>query len=186
MGRFKRFITFAAINSLLFACSQEATSINNKHFQIQGAFGLELGQQASDLPIGYIIGNNEFSFTPTTTLPYFSTYTFSITPKTHAIYGLKFNSRLNLAKQQCLKQQQQLIEQTLAQYDTQGSAFNITIKGYKWTFREKNQREISIGCERSLNAKNLQLVMIYQDTALSLLAYKEWTKRPSDITKPPP
>lgn len=184
MNIVKNIISIATLTILLSSCSQQNTPTQkNNAFKIKGALGLIIGQQAAGFPEGYIIENKAFPFTPDKPAPYFVSHTFSMTPNSHVIYGFKSKGSISQAKQLCLQQRDTLIKETTDTYDTDNSTFKISTVENKWTLRENNRREISIDCERSLNASNLQLVMTYQDTELSLLAYKEWAKRQSDITK---
>jgi len=182
MNILKNLLATASLTLLLSACGEQtATSDPNKVFKIQGAFGVNIGEQGRGLPEGYIIDNKAFDFTPQPTHPHFVIYTYSITPNTHTIYGIKTKGAREVAKESCMLQRQELIKETLASLgDT--SALKVTEEGNKWKIREDNQREVTIECERSLTPEKLQLVMTYQDTSLSLLAYKEWNKRQKDIT----
>ncbi|HIF17798.1 MAG TPA: hypothetical protein EYG50_08290 [Cycloclasticus sp.] len=173
-----------ALLTLLLGCS-EANDDNDidltEEFAISEIFGIKIGTVDEDLPPGYAIENKEITFTANKTDKRFVKYEYSTTPKSHIIYGIKTKSPLELAKKDCLAQQDALIKQTLnALGDT--SEFRITQENNKWKIRESNQREITIECERSTSPEQLQLVMTYQDTALSLLAFREWRKRQKEIT----
>ncbi|MEO1888978.1 MAG: hypothetical protein ABGX33_03560 [Cycloclasticus sp.] len=170
--------------TLLLGCS-EANDDNDidltEIFSISGIFGIKIGTVDEDLPPGYAIENKEIAFTADNADKRFVTYEYSTTPKSHIIYGIKTKGPRALANKDCLAQQDALIKQTLnALGDT--SEFRITQEKNKWKIRESNQRQISIDCEASISADQLQLVMIYQDTALSLLAFREWRKRQKEIT----
>ena len=178
----KNLLAIVSLSLLLSACGdQNAISDPNKVFKIQGVFGVNIGEQGRGLPEGYIIDNKAFDFTPQSTHPHFISYTYSVTPNTHTIYGIKTKGAREVAKENCMLQRQELIKETLRSLGD-SPALKVTEEGNKWKIREDNQREITIDCERSLTPQKLQLVMVYQDTSLSLLAYKEWNKRQKDIT----
>jgi len=178
----------AALLTLLSACGDDGgvdddtlENLENQTFTINGVFGINLGLVNEDLPEGYIIENKAIAFTPDTADQRFVKYEYSTTPKSHVIYGIKLKSERELSKENCLAQRDQLIEKTLnALGDT--SKLRITEEKNKWKIREANQRQVTIDCQVSISPKELQLVMIYQDTALSLLAFKEWKKRQTEIT----
>jgi hypothetical protein len=170
--------------TLLLGCS-EVNDDNNidltKRFSISGIFGIQIGTVDESLPPGYVIENKEIAFTADNADKRFVKYAYSTTPKTHIIYGIKTEGPRELAKQDCLAQQDTLIKQTLNILgDT--SKFRITKEKNKWKIRESNQRQITIDCAVSFSPEQLQLVMIYQDTALSVLAFREWKKRQKEIT----
>ena len=181
-------ILSATLLSFLLSCADEdkalvdeAMSKLDKEFVIKGVFGISLGVISEGLPEGYIIENKAISFTPDNSDQRFVKYEYSTTPKSHIIYGIKVKSPRELSKDNCLNQRDQLIETTLNMLgDT--SQFRITEEKNSWKIRENNQRQITIDCETSISPKELQLVMIYQDTSLSLLAFKEWKKRQKEIT----
>ncbi|PCI16512.1 MAG: hypothetical protein COB62_07930 [Piscirickettsiaceae bacterium] len=173
-----------ALLTVLTACSEVNDDINidlNKEFSINGIFGISLASIDKKLPEGYIIENKAIAFTPDNTDKRFVQYEYSTTPKSHIIYGIKTKSPRELSKANCLNQRNQLIEKTLNELGD-ASQFRITEEKNKWKIREDNQREITIDCEMSISPEQLQLVMIYQDTSLSLLAFREWRKRQKEIT----
>jgi len=177
----KNKLCVASLMLTLIGCSQE--NGNQQEFQIKGAFGLNIDDEDNGLPEGYIIENKAFDFTPKPAHSYLTSYTFSITPNTHLIYGIKAKSETGLAKESCEEQRKQIIDETISQLNTQSPDLKISEEGNKWKIREHKQREITIDCESSITVGARQLVVTYQDTELSLLAYKEWAKRQSDITK---
>jgi len=181
-------ILSATLLSLILGCADEdkalvdeAMSKLDKEFTINGVFGIRLGVISEGLPEGYIIENKAISFTPDNLDQRFVQYEYSTTPKSHIIYGIKVKSPRELTKVNCLNQRAQLIKTTLSTLgDTSG--LRITEEKNQWKIRESNQRQITIDCETSISPEELQLVMIYQDTSLSLLAFKEWKKRQKEIT----
>lgn len=183
MRAIQNFLTIIFLTLLLSGCGQDsATSAPNKVFKIKGVFGLNLGDQGPGLPEGYLTDNKAFGFAPNTAHKNFNSYTFSVTPNTHTIYGIKVTSSSELATGSCKEQRNEMIQEiTTTLGDT--STLKITEDGNKWKIREDNQREITIDCELSLTAATRQLVMIYSDTALSKLSYVEWSKHQDDITK---
>jgi len=65
MNILKNLLATASLTLLLSACGEQtATSDPNKVFKIQGAFGVNIGEQGRGLPEGYIIDNKAFDFTP--------------------------------------------------------------------------------------------------------------------------
>jgi len=182
--KFYKLSTLILLFALLSACGQDAAQQSSDHpFKIKGIFGLSLNDKGQDLTEGYIIENKAFDFIPATSHPHLIEYTFSVTPNTHLIYGIKAKGNLGLPKETCQQQRQELIQQTLTMLGTDKTQLKVIDEGNKWKIREANQREIIIDCEQSINMGSLQLVVTYQDTSLSLLAYKEWKKRQSDLTK---
>jgi len=173
-----------ALFAILAGCSEVNDEMNidlTQEFSIKGIHGISLGVVDKELPEGYIIENKEIEFTPKEVDERFIQYRYSTTPKSHIVYGIKAKSKRELSKETCLSQRDSLIEQTLSDLgDT--SQFKITEEKNKWKVREANQREITIDCETSISPDERQLVMIYQDTALSLLAFREWRKRQKEIT----
>ncbi|ORU93654.1 MAG: hypothetical protein A6F70_06205 [Cycloclasticus sp. symbiont of Bathymodiolus heckerae] len=178
-----RILLVTSIFTLLLGCAgdEDALSKIKKDFTINGIFGIKLGVINKELPEGYIIENKEISFTPDKADDRFVQYQYSTTPKSHVIYGIKVKSHRELSKENCLSQRDALIKSTL---ETLGDTPSIRIfeEKNKWKIREGNQREITIDCEPAVSSNTLQLVMICQDTALSLLAFKEWKKRQTEIT----
>jgi len=181
-------ITKALLGTMLLAilmgCSEVNDDINvdlNKKFSISGVFGKKLGDVDKELPEGYIIENKAITFTPDIADKRFVHYEYSTTPKSHIIYGIKVKSSRELSKEDCFEQRSQLIEKTL---DILGdtSQFRISEEKNKWKIREANQRQVTIDCELAVSSETLQLVMIYQDTSLSIQAFKEWKKRQKEIT----
>jgi len=170
--------------AILMGCSEVNDDINvdlNQQFIINGVFGITLSSIDDKLPEGYIIENKAISFTPDKTDTRFVKYEYSTTPKSHIIYGIKTKSPRELSKENCFVQRDNLIKQTLnALGDT--AHLKITEEKNKWKIRESNQREVTIDCEISISPEHRQLVMVYQDTALSILAFKEWRKRQKEIT----
>ncbi|PHS73408.1 MAG: hypothetical protein COB22_01570 [Cycloclasticus sp.] len=170
--------------TFLFGCSEVNDDMDidlDEKFAINGVFGIAIGSIDEKLPEGYIIENKEIVFTPNKADERLVQYEYSTTPKSHIIYGIKTKSPRELSKENCLSQRDSLIEKTLNILgDT--SQFRITEEKNKWKIRESNQREITIDCEASVSPEHLQLVMIYQDTTLSLLAFREWRKRQKEIT----
>jgi hypothetical protein len=183
MNALKSLLLISLLATVIYGCSEEtATSNPDKVFKINGVFGLKMGDQGPNLPEGYIDNNKAFDFTPSSAHKNFVSYTYSVTPNTHLIYGIKMESVKELAKSSCKEQRKEMIQETLATLgDT--STLSITEQGNKWKVREGNQREITIDCERALNANSQQLVMIYSDTSLSKLGFVEWSKHQDDITK---
>lgn len=178
--------TFLSITlfTLLIGCSEVNDDMNidlTEKFTISSVFGISLGSIDENLPEGYIIENKEISFVPDKADARFVKYEYSTTPKSHIIYGIKTKSPRELSKENCFAQRDALIKQTL---NTLGdtSSLRITEEKNKWKLRESNQREVTINCETSISPNQLQLVMIYQDTALSVLAFREWRKRQKEIT----
>ena len=168
----------------LMGCSEVSDDINvdlNQKFAINGVFGIDLSSIDETLPAGYIIENKAISFAPDKADTRFVQYEYSTTPKSHIIYGIKTKSPRELLTDSCFKHREDLIKQTL---DLLGdtSQLKITEEKNKWKIRESNQREVTIDCEISISPDHRQLVMIYQDTALSVLAFKEWRKRQKEIT----
>ncbi|ORU89483.1 MAG: hypothetical protein A6F71_00515 [Cycloclasticus sp. symbiont of Poecilosclerida sp. M] len=174
----------ATLLTLLVGCSEVNDDNNidlNQKFAINGIFDIYLGKIDNEIPEGYLIENKNITFTPNNADERFVKYEYSTTPKSHIIYGIRAKSLRELPKESCLERRKYLIEQTLNELgDT--SKFRISEEENKWKVREANQRQITVDCETSITPNELQLVMIYQDTALSLLAFKEWKKRQKEIT----
>jgi len=184
MNIFKNILFITLLTCLLTACGEESAVSNpDKEYKIKGGFGLTIGDEGKNLTTGYLDDNKAFDFIPEKLNPIFETYTYSVTPNTHLIYGIKTKSPLNLSREMCKAQRKALIEETLNHLG-ESATFKISEEGNKWKIRENNQREITIDCERALTADSLQLVMTYNDTALSKLSYTEWSKHQDDITKP--
>jgi len=184
MKSFNNILLIASLTLLLTACGEESAVSNpDKEYKIKGGFGLTMGKESKNLTKGYLEDNKAFDFSPEKPNPIFTTYTYSVTPNTHLIYGIKLKGPLNLSRKDCKTQRKTLIEETLAHLG-ESPTFKISDEGNKWKIRENNQREITIDCERALTADSLQLVMTYNDTALSKLSYTEWSKHQDDITKP--
>ncbi len=184
MNILKGLLLITFLTTALAGCSEDtATSNPDKVFKINGVFGIQLGDQGRGLPDGYINDNKAFDFTPNATYKDFSAYTFSVTPNTHIIYGIKMTSPKELATASCKEQRDEMIKQTLA---TLGDTSNLKVSGngIQWKIREDNQRSIIIDCELTLTPTTRQLVMIYSDSVLSKLSYVEWAKHQDDITKP--
>ena len=164
---------------LLFACGDDNT---NKAFKIDGMFGVKLGNQAQGLPAGYLTDNKAFDFTPNPKHKNFNSYTYSVTPNTHIIYGIKVTSPIELARASCKEKRNEMIKEVIASLgDT--STLRITENGNEWKIREDNNRAILINCEPALTPTTSQLVMTISDTDLSKLSYVEWSKHQDDITK---
>ena len=168
----------------LMGCSEVNDDINvdlNQKFSIKGAFGINISSVDETLPKGYLVENKAITFIPDNVDARFVQYEYSTTPKSHIIYGIKAKSPRELPTDSCFKHRENLIKQTL---DTLGdtSQLKITEVKNKWKIRESNQREITIDCEISISPEHRQLVMIYQDTTLSVLAFREWRKRQKEIT----
>ncbi|PHS73409.1 MAG: hypothetical protein COB22_01575 [Cycloclasticus sp.] len=182
MKIFKGLLFITILTALLVGCSEDsATSNSDKVFKIDGAFGLKLGDQGPGLPNGYLADNKPFYFKPDTVHEYFNSYTFSVTPNTHAIYGVKMLSPKELPKAICKDQRKEIIKEILASLgDT--SNLRITENGNLWKIREENKRSITVDCELALSTTTRQLVMTVSDTALSKLSYVEWAKHQDDIT----
>ena len=179
-----KFVLSVILLTLLIACSEVNDEINvdlNKKFTIHEIFGIHLGTINKELPEGYIIENKEITFIPDKLDNRFAKYTYSTTPKSHIIYGITSKGPRELSKDSCLSQRNQLIQETLNKLGGNAS-FKITEEKNKWKVREANQRQVTIDCEMSTSPDELQLVLIYQDTALSVQAFKEWKKRQKDIT----
>ncbi|ORU91040.1 MAG: hypothetical protein A6F72_00515 [Cycloclasticus sp. symbiont of Poecilosclerida sp. N] len=168
--------------ALLAACGGEDNAARNsgKTFSINGAFGIKLNTVDKNLPEGYVSENMAIVFTPDIEDKRFVKYEYSTTPKSHVIYGITVKSPRELAKASCLEQRDQLIEKTLNTLGT-SPQFKVSKGESKWKIREHNQRQITIECEQSVSPQNLQLVMVYQDTSLSVMAFKEWKKRQDEI-----
>ncbi|HIL93330.1 MAG TPA: hypothetical protein EYG47_00660 [Cycloclasticus sp.] len=182
MNIIKTLISIALL-TLLSACADDDYAASNldKEFSINGVFGINLGTVDEVLPEGYIIENKAITFIPNKADERFVKYEYSTTPKSHVIYGIKTKSLRELSKEDCFGQRDALIEQTLDKLgDT--SQLRVTQEKNKWKIREANQRQITIDCEVSISPDELQLVMVYQDTSLSLMAFKEWKKRQTEIT----
>jgi hypothetical protein len=178
----KTLLSITLLTLLLGCGGEEDTAINySKTFAINGAFGINIGTVDEELPEGYVIENKAIAFTPDTLDERFVKYQYSTTPKSHVIYGITTKSPRELSKENCLEQRNNLIERTLKQLG-KSSQFKITEEKNKWKIREANQRQITIDCEVSISPDELQLVMIHQDTTLSLAAFKEWKKRQTEIT----
>ncbi|HIF17799.1 MAG TPA: hypothetical protein EYG50_08285 [Cycloclasticus sp.] len=184
MNTLKNILAIFSIALLLSACGDDnATSNSDKVFKITGVFGIKLGDKGQGLPSGYINDNKPFDFTPNTAHKNFNSYTISVTPNTHMIYGIKMTSSSDLSKTSCKEQRDEIVKETLATLgDT--SALKVSEDGNQWKIREDNQRSIIIDCELALTPKTRQLVMIVSDTSLSKLSYVEWSKHQDDITKP--
>jgi hypothetical protein len=168
----------------LMGCSEVNDDINvdlNQQFAISGVFGIDISSIDETLPKGYLVENKAITFIPDNVDARFVQYEYSTTPKSHIIYGIKTKSPRELPTDSCFKHRKNLIKQTL---DTLGdtSQLKITEVKNKWKIRESNQREITIDCEISISPEHRQLVMIYQDTTLSVLAFREWRKRQKEIT----
>jgi hypothetical protein len=183
MNILKGLLLITFLTTTLAGCSEDtATSNSDKVFKINSVFGVTLGYKGQGLPNGYIDDNKPFDFTPNATHKSFSSYTYSVTPNTHIIYGIKMTSPKELATASCKEQRNEMIKQTLA---TLGDTSNLKVSenGIQWKIREDNQRSITIDCELALTPASRQLVMIYSDTALSKLSFVEWSKHQDDITK---
>lgn len=183
MNTTKCFLALSLL-AMLIGCSEvndELTVDLNKKFTITGIFGINLGTIDKGLPEGYVIENKAIPFTPDVADTRFSQYEYSTTPKSHIVYGIKLKGPRDLPKESCLTQRDALIKQSI---NTMGdiSQLKVTDDKGKWKVREDNQREVSIECEAAISQDKRQLVMIYQDTALSLQAFKEWKKRQKEIT----
>jgi len=168
----------------LVGCGDDAATTNaTKDFKINGVFGLKLGDKGPNLPDGYLENNKAFDFTPDTVHKDFSSYTFTATPSTHMVYGIKMTSPKELAIASCKEKRKEVIKETLASLgDT--STFSVNENGNQWKITEDNNRSIVIECEHTLVASSHQLVMTYSDAALSKLSFVEWDKHQDDITKP--
>ena len=159
MKNLKNLLTLLVIALALTACSEEKA---NQTFKIQGVFGLKLSEQGKGLPEGYLANNKAFDFTPNTAHKHLTSYTFSVTPNTHQIYGIKVSGAKDVASVDCKQQRNELIEETLASLgDT--AALRINENGNEWKITEGNNRSIIIDCERTLTATTRQLVMTYSD-----------------------
>ncbi|MEO1888979.1 MAG: hypothetical protein ABGX33_03565 [Cycloclasticus sp.] len=180
----KGFLLVTVLSAALVGCSEDtAPSNSDKVFKISAVFGIKLGDKGQGLPSGYIADNKPFDFTPNTAHKNFNSYTISVTPNTHMIYGIKMTSSSDLGKTSCKEQRDEMVKETLATLgDT--STLKVSEDGNQWKIREDNQRSIIIDCELALTPTTRQLVMIYSDTALSKLSYVEWSKHQDDITKP--
>ena len=184
MNTFKNILAIFALTFLLSACGEDsATSSANKIFKIDGVFGLKLGVQGPGLPDGYLTNNKAFDFTPSAAHKNFNSYTFSVTPNSHLIYGIKMTSSKELATASCKEQRNEMIKETLAALG-ESSTLKVSENGNEWKIREDNQRSIIIDCELTLLPTTRQLVMTYSDTALSKASFVEWSKHQDDITKP--
>ncbi|MBL4743702.1 MAG: hypothetical protein JKX87_03555 [Cycloclasticus sp.] len=178
----------ATLLSLLLSCGDkdqalvdDAMSKLDKEFSIKAAFGITIGVVSEGLPEGYVIENKVIPFTPDKADQRFVQYEYSTTPKSHIIYSIEVKSPRELSKENCFEQRNQLIEKTLHALGS-NTQLKVSEEKNKWKIREYNQRQITIDCETSITPDELQLVMIYQDNALSLLAFKEWKKRQTEIT----
>ncbi|PCH84074.1 MAG: hypothetical protein COB89_05360 [Piscirickettsiaceae bacterium] len=179
----KTFLSIILLATLV-GCSEVNDDINidlNEKFTISGIFGITIGSIDKELPEGYIIENKAIVFTPDKADTRFVKYEYSTTPKSHIIYGIKTKSPRELSAEDCFAQRDELIKQTL---NTLGDTSHLKIseEKNKWKIRESNQREVTIDCETSISPEQRQLVMIYQDTKLSILAFREWRKRQKEIT----
>ncbi|ORU93653.1 MAG: hypothetical protein A6F70_06200 [Cycloclasticus sp. symbiont of Bathymodiolus heckerae] len=184
MNLFKSLLLTAFLILALSGCSDESSTSNpNKVYKISSIFGLKIGDKGPGLPTGYLEDNKAFDFTPDSIHKYFVSYTFSVTPNTQRIYGIKMKSDKELLTASCKEQRIEVINETLAALgDT--SMLKINEEGNQWKIREDNQRSITINCEQTLKATTRQLVMTYTDTPLSKVSYVEWSKHQDDITKP--
>lgn len=183
MKTINKLLISVLLTLILVACGDDtATSNSDKVYQINGVFGLNIGDQGPNLPEGYLENNKAFDFNPNPAHKSFVTYTFVVTPNTHLVYGIKVKGVKELERASCKEQRTAMIKETLA---TLGDISTLTImEESKWIIREYNQREISIQCERALNGGHQQLVMTYSDASLSKLSFVEWSKHQDDITKP--
>jgi len=184
MTPLKSLLSVAFLTLAISGCSDDtAVSNPDQVFKIQGAFGLVLGEKAKGLPEGYLENNKAFSFTPTPSHASFIEYTYSVTPNTQLIYGIKVKSQRQIPTETCIEQRDAMIKEVSAKLGDI-STLKVTEKENQWRIREDNKREIKVDCESSLTAGALQLVMTYSDTALSKLSFVEWSKHQDDITKP--
>jgi len=180
MKNLKNLFAIITLALLLSACGEDNT---NKVFKIDGVFGLKLAAQGPGLAEGYLTDNKAFDFTPSSVHKDFNSYTFSVTPNTHKIYGIKTTGPKELASASCKEQRNEMIKETLAKLgDT--SSLRIHENGNEWKITEGNNRSIIINCERTLTPTTRQLVMTYSDASLSKLSFVEWDKHQDDITKP--
>lgn len=175
------FVTLLTL--FLIGCGDDTAQSNStKDFKITGVYGLKLADKAQGLPDGYLENNKAYDFTPNPADKNFSSYTFSVTPNTHKIYGIKMASSKELTIASCKEKRKEVIAETLA---TLGdiSTFSINKNGGQWKITEGNNRSIIIECEHTLVATSHQLVMTYSDAALSKLSFVEWSKHQDDIVK---
>ncbi|PCH84075.1 MAG: hypothetical protein COB89_05365 [Piscirickettsiaceae bacterium] len=179
MKNLKNLFAILTLTLLLSACSEDNA---NKVFKIDGVFGLKLAAQGPGLTEGYLEDNKPFDFTPSSVHKSFNSYTFSVTPNTHKIYGIKITGPKELPSASCKEQRNEIIKETLAKLgDT--STLRIHENGNEWKITEGNNRSIIINCERTLTPTSRQLVMTYRDASLSKLSFVEWDQHQDDITK---
>ncbi len=183
MNFIKPMLLVTLLTSFLIGCGDDTATYNStKNAKITGVFGLKLADKAQGLPEGYLDDNKAYDFTPNPVHKHFSSYTISVTPNTHMIYGIKVASSKELSIASCKENRNDIIAETLAALGDI-STLSVNEDGNQWKITEGNNRSIIIECKHTLVADSHQLVMTYTDAKLSKLSFVEWSKHQDDIVK---